>query len=89
MVGFLNQVGPGLGYFPNPKKTWLVVKPEFLNEATEIFKDTGIASQLVVRGILVRRWEVSTSKRHMLRKRLKSELGNLMSFLCSLRQNHS
>ena len=38
----LTKVGPGLGYFPNPKKTWLVVKPEFLNEATEIFKDIGI-----------------------------------------------
>ncbi|KAI6649484.1 hypothetical protein LOD99_11849 [Oopsacas minuta] len=34
--------GSGLGYFPNLNKTWLVVKPEFLNEATEIFKDTVI-----------------------------------------------
>ena len=31
-----------MGYFPNPKKTWLVVKPEHLAEALTLFAGTGI-----------------------------------------------
>ena len=38
----LLDIGPGLGYFPNAKKTWLVVKPQHLDEAVRIFKDTGV-----------------------------------------------
>ena len=34
--------GPGLGYFPNAKKTWLVVKPQHLEEAKRIFDGTGV-----------------------------------------------
>ena len=40
--GVLIQEGPAYGYFPNPSKTWLVVKPEHLPEATTIFQDTGV-----------------------------------------------
>jgi hypothetical protein len=35
--------GPSFGYFPNASKTVLVVKPEMLPEALEIFKGTGIS----------------------------------------------
>ena len=38
----LLDIGPGLGYFPNAKKTWLVVKPQHFDEAVRIFKDTGV-----------------------------------------------
>ena len=34
--------GPDFGYFPKASKTWLVVKEEKLNEAEELFRDTGI-----------------------------------------------
>ena len=35
-------IGPGLGYYPNATKTWLVVKPQHEKEAQMIFKGTGI-----------------------------------------------
>ena len=38
----LNEIGPGLGYFPNAKKTWLIVKPQYLEAAKQVFKDSGV-----------------------------------------------
>ena len=35
--------GPTLGYYPNPKKCWLVVKPEKLDDAKDVFAGTGIS----------------------------------------------
>ena len=35
-------MGPGYGYFPNASKTTLVVKPEYIEEANEMFKGSGI-----------------------------------------------
>ena len=38
----LLEIGPPLGYFPNASKTWLVVKPEYLQDAKDIFHGTNI-----------------------------------------------
>ena len=38
----LSELGPRFGYFPNPSKTHLVVKPEVLDDAQSLFADTGI-----------------------------------------------
>ena len=38
----LLRIGPTIGYFPNPTKTWLVVKSQYLSEARTLFADTGI-----------------------------------------------
>ena len=38
----LNEMGPSLGYFPNAKKCWLVIKPEREKAAREVFGDTAI-----------------------------------------------
>ena len=35
--------GPDYGYHPNASKTWLIVKESTLEEASVIFKDTGVA----------------------------------------------
>ena len=37
------SVGPSYGYFANPKKTWLIVKPDHLQSAQEMFRDTGVS----------------------------------------------
>ena len=34
--------GPGYGYFANPSKTWLIVKPEHLSSTTRFFHDSGV-----------------------------------------------
>ena len=38
----LNRLGPMFGYLPNAVKTFLVVKPEKIQEAEDIFKETGV-----------------------------------------------
>ena len=36
------QVGPLFGYYPNPSKTWLIVKEEYLIRAEETFGTSGV-----------------------------------------------
>ena len=36
------KIGPEYGYFPNADKTWLVVKERHLEEAKQLFQDTGV-----------------------------------------------
>ena len=43
----LNQLGPKFGYFVNPKKTNLQVKPHLLSEAQLIFQGTGVTISCV------------------------------------------
>ena len=38
----LLRIGPNYGYFPNPTKTVLIVKPDTHERATEIFGDSGV-----------------------------------------------
>ena len=38
----INQIGPDIGYHPNPEKTCLIVKPEFYEKAKRVFADTKI-----------------------------------------------
>lgn len=38
----MTTTGPDFGYYPNPEKTTLVVKPEHIHLATALFEDTGI-----------------------------------------------
>ena len=38
----LLAAGAALGYYPNEKKCWLLVKPEKLKEANDVFAGTGI-----------------------------------------------
>ena len=38
----LEESGPGLGYFPNAKKCWLIVKPCREEEAIELFAGSAI-----------------------------------------------
>ena len=35
----ITQIGPSYGYFPKPSKSWLIVKKEYLDEATRIFQN--------------------------------------------------
>ena len=41
----VKQDGPQLGYFPKASKSWLIVKPHFLNEARELFPDVNITTE--------------------------------------------
>ena len=38
----LSDLGPKYGYYPNPKKSWLIVKKGKEGKAKELFKDSGI-----------------------------------------------
>ena len=38
----LSKSGPQLGYFPNAKKCWLIIKPEREEADREVFRDTAI-----------------------------------------------
>ena len=38
----LNKLGPSFGYHPNPAKTWLIVKEDHLDQATNIFGNSGV-----------------------------------------------
>ena len=38
----LLESGPPLGYLPNAKKCWLIIKPEREQAAREVFRDTAI-----------------------------------------------
>ena len=40
--------GPAMGYHPKPSKSWLVVKEEMFDKATELFNDTGV--QITIEG---------------------------------------
>ena len=48
----LTNIGPKIGYYPNPSKTYLVVKPEFLDEARNMFEGTGIKLTTEGHGLL-------------------------------------
>ena len=45
--------GPPLGYFPNPQKCWLIVKPEKERPAKEIFSETTI--NITTEGMLTKK----------------------------------
>ena len=38
----LVDIGPRFGYYSNPAKTHLLVKPEKFDKATDVFGDTGV-----------------------------------------------
>ena len=38
----LSNIGPAYGYYSNPLKSWLIVKPEFLDSAQVLFSDIDI-----------------------------------------------
>ena len=38
----LQNIGPGFGYFPNPQKTVLIVKPHALDMAKDLFGNSGV-----------------------------------------------
>ena len=40
--GVLNSLGPVFGYFPNPKKCWIISKPDKEASVKEVFKDTAV-----------------------------------------------
>ena len=42
MWDFIKNEGPKYGYFQEEKKTWLIVKPEFLSGAKQVFSNTGL-----------------------------------------------
>ena len=41
----LQMSGPLLGYFPNAPKTWLITKPQFYDQALELFPDINVTAE--------------------------------------------
>lgn len=44
----LKKNGPLFGYFPQPQKSWLIVKEQYVEKANELFRNTNI--QITTRG---------------------------------------
>ena len=42
MWDFIEEHGPGYGYFQQATKTWIIVKPQYLDEAKALFQGTNI-----------------------------------------------
>ena len=36
------KYGPYIGYYAKPEKSWLIVKEQYLEQAREIFRDSGL-----------------------------------------------
>ena len=47
-ITWSNKLGPYIGYFPKPTKSFLIVKENYINEANAIFSNTQI--QITTRG---------------------------------------
>ena len=44
----LSEIGPRIGYYPKPSKSWLIVKPQYAEYAKKIFNSTSI--RITVKG---------------------------------------
>ena len=73
--------GPPLGYFPNPPKCWLIVKPEKQQAAKGIFSETAI--NITTGGLLV----PEIFLKSMLVKKLRNELHRLPDVRNSLQHS--
>ena len=38
----IEEEGPKCGYYPNPSKSWLIVKESLLQQAKEVFEGPGV-----------------------------------------------
>ena len=38
----ITKLGPKFGYFPNPKKTWIITKQEIQQQAISVFEGTNV-----------------------------------------------
>ena len=41
----LKELGPQYGYYPNPSKSWLIVKPAYYEEAKKLFPDVHVTDK--------------------------------------------
>ena len=57
----IQRIGPGYGYFPNPSKTVLLVKPQYEREARDAFAASGVRIVTDGNRHLGGRWEVKIS----------------------------
>ena len=43
----IKEHAPMYGYYPKPSKSWLIVKPEYIDEANSLFNDVKITTAKV------------------------------------------
>ena len=83
---------PPLGYFPNPQKCWLIVKPEKEQAAKEIFGETTInvtiegrkqlVPEIFLKSMLAKKLRNGLHKLPDLRNSLQHSLNLVMQPLC-------
>ena len=80
----LQKIGPDYGYYPNAAKTWLIVKEDMLDTATEAFKDTGINIICEVR----RHFGAALGTRTFVEELVQRKVADLVSEVSSIAVTH-
>ena len=75
----LVQISPSFGYYPNPSKTWLLVKDGYLDKAKDLFSDPGLSITCEGRPVLGSPLGTSEFISNWVQKKVVAWVGELLT----------